>query len=78
LPSGRAKALCLYFLSLSLQILQRITPMNYILKNLGFSSYFEQHFLPFRQQGFPAGRIATENKNQYTIFSENGILQAEG
>ncbi|QHT68018.1 ribosome small subunit-dependent GTPase A [Rhodocytophaga rosea] len=51
--------------------------MNYTLMNLGFSSHFEQHFLPFQQQGFAVGRIATENKNQYTIFSESGILQGE-
>jgi ribosome biogenesis GTPase / thiamine phosphate phosphatase len=51
--------------------------MHYNLKNIGFSSFFEQHFLPFAQQGFSAGRIATEYKHSYTILSESGLLQGE-
>ncbi|MBU2491904.1 MAG: ribosome small subunit-dependent GTPase A [Bacteroidetes bacterium] len=47
------------------------------LKTLGWNSFFENQFEEFRNSGFIPGRIAIENKNNYSVLIENGEVTAE-
>lgn len=47
------------------------------LDQLGWNNTFMQHFASFEAQGFEAGRIAVENKNNYAILSSYGELKGE-
>lgn len=46
-------------------------------KQLGWNNTLAQYFTAFEAQGFDAGRIAIENKNNYVIFSIYGELKGE-
>jgi ribosome biogenesis GTPase len=39
------------------------------LYQLGWNEYFDKHFKPFQQQGFSAGRIAIENRDNYLVLT---------
>lgn len=47
------------------------------LTSIGWNSFFEDHFEPFRSQNFTAGRIAVEHKERYEIYTEHGELSGE-
>lgn len=47
------------------------------LENLGWSSFFQEHFAAYAEQGYSVGRIALEHKHIYRIFSEHGELLGE-
>jgi ribosome biogenesis GTPase / thiamine phosphate phosphatase len=47
------------------------------LKTLGWSKFFEEEFLNYKEQGFDVGRIALEHKKLYRVFSEQGEFLAE-
>lgn len=49
----------------------------FTLKALGWNDFFEEHFLSYREQGFKAGRIAIENRDNYLVYAEKGELRAE-
>ncbi len=44
------------------------------LEELGWDSFFETHFEPYRDKGFSPARIALEEWNLYTAYSELGEL----
>lgn len=44
------------------------------LAELGWDSFFEEHFNPHREKGFSPARIALEERNLYTAYSEQGEL----
>lgn len=46
------------------------------LNKLGWNAFFDKHLKSFNQQGLDVGRICSENKNSYFIFSEYGELYA--
>jgi ribosome biogenesis GTPase len=47
------------------------------LKQLGWSSFFEESFDPFLQRGYSAGRISEEHKHFYHVLTGNGVLLAK-
>lgn len=47
------------------------------LNKLGWSSYFEQHFAPFRTSGFEVGRVTIENRDRYAVVTTGGEVSAE-
>ena len=47
------------------------------LESLGWNSFFEEHFQPFRSEGFTAGRVAVEHKERYELYTESGDLTGE-
>jgi ribosome biogenesis GTPase len=47
------------------------------LEKLGWNSFFENEFQIYKKQGFSAGRIAAENRNNYIIYSETGEVFGE-
>lgn len=49
--------------------------MNLI--ELGWNSFFEQHFEKFKRQGLKPGRVAREHRQRYVVYSEHGELMAE-
>jgi ribosome biogenesis GTPase len=49
--------------------------MNLI--ELGWNSFFEQHFDQFRKPGLDPGRVAREHRQRYVVYSEHGELIAE-
>lgn len=44
------------------------------LNKLGWNAFFDKHLRSFSQQGLDVGRICSENKNSYFLFSEYGEL----
>jgi ribosome biogenesis GTPase len=44
------------------------------LEELGWDPFFEKHFDPYRKKGFIPARIALEERNLYTAYSELGEL----
>ncbi|MGB7062752.1 MAG: ribosome small subunit-dependent GTPase A [Candidatus Zixiibacteriota bacterium] len=44
---------------------------------LGWNSFFEQHFGQFKRQGLKPGRVAREHKQRYAVYSQHGELIAE-
>jgi hypothetical protein len=48
------------------------------LKTLGWDKYFEGHFQPYTADGYVAGRIASEYKHFYCVYSESGKVLGEG
>src|SRR5215210_3008931 len=49
----------------------------YDLKTLGWSSFFEREFEPYKSQGFEGGRVALEYQGIYRVFTDGGELLAE-
>lgn len=47
------------------------------LQTLGWNSFFAEHFAPYAEQGYTAGRIALEHKHLYRIYTEHGELLGE-
>lgn len=47
------------------------------LKDFGFNSFFENCFREYSGDGYIPGRVAIQNKNNYTVYSEHGELYAE-
>jgi ribosome biogenesis GTPase len=47
------------------------------LKTLGWQPFFADHFTPYAEQGFIAGRVALEHKHLYRIYTEHGELLGE-
>ena len=46
------------------------------LEELGWDSFFQQHFEQFQSQDFIPARIAQEHKNKYLVFTTKGKLTA--
>lgn len=46
-------------------------------EQLGWNNSYAQNFAKFQEQGFEAGRIAIENKNNYVILSTYGELKGQ-
>ncbi|WP_415719177.1 ribosome small subunit-dependent GTPase A [Maridesulfovibrio sp.] len=44
------------------------------LNELGWNNSFEDQFLPYQKQGLSAGRVLKEVRQQYTLYTEEGIL----
>ena len=47
------------------------------LKTLGWDKYFEGHFQPYSADGYVAGRVASEYKHFYCVYSESGKVLGE-
>ena len=47
------------------------------LKNLGWDKFFENHFQAYAANGYAAGRVASEYKHFYCVFSESGKVLGE-
>jgi len=47
------------------------------LKTLGWNSYFEKEFEPFKNEGYGVGRVALEHKGGYRLYTESGEIPAE-
>ncbi len=47
------------------------------LESIGWNSFFEESFEPFRTQGFAVGRVAVEHKERYQLYTETGEVWAE-
>lgn len=47
------------------------------LKKYGWNTFFEEQFIPFLNEGYSAGRVCIEHKNQYMLYTEFGELTAE-
>lgn len=47
------------------------------LKQLGWNEELERAFLPYKEEGFTAGRVGLEHKGSYRIFTEAGLLLGE-
>lgn len=45
--------------------------------NLGWSSKFQEHYEPFRERGYTAGRVTKEHRQLYDVASANGEMLAE-
>ena len=46
--------------------------------DLGWDSFFEQRFEPYRKQGLSAMRIIRENRGNYVAYGERGAGQQIG
>lgn len=46
------------------------------LTSLGWDNHFAEHFRPYEEQGFLAGRVASEYKHVYRLYTERGELLA--
>lgn len=44
---------------------------------LGWNRFFDNQFLPFKEQGFIAGRVVREVRSLFTVTTEQGSVQAE-
>ena len=49
----------------------------YDLKTLGWNSFFENAFEPYKEQGYEVGRVALEYQGIYRVFTDGGELLAE-
>lgn len=47
------------------------------LKTLGWDSFFEKEFEPFKSEGYGVGRVALEHKGGYRLYTESGEIPAE-
>ena len=47
------------------------------LNQLGWNKFFEKHFEQYKSYGFEPGRIITEQKERYIVFTEYGKFQGE-
>lgn len=47
------------------------------LATLGWNSFFEGHFAPFRERGHVAGRVAREDRSAYVVLWREGAVTAE-
>jgi len=47
------------------------------LQSLGWNDSFEQHFAPYKEEGYSVGRVALEHKHIYRVFTAHGELLAE-
>lgn len=44
---------------------------------LGWDEFFERHFQPYAADGYASGRVASEYKHFYRVYSESGKVLAE-
>lgn len=44
---------------------------------LGWNSFFANNLPSYWQQGYTVGRVVTEHKNTYLLYTESGELLAE-
>jgi len=44
---------------------------------LGWNEFFAEHFAPFAQEGYEAGRVAIQHKGAYTLLTAHGELRGE-
>jgi ribosome biogenesis GTPase / thiamine phosphate phosphatase len=47
------------------------------LKNLGWDEFFERHFQPYAANGYVPGRVASEYKHYYCVYSGSGKVLGE-
>lgn len=47
------------------------------LKKLGWNEFFDSHFQPYAANGYACGRVASEHKHSYGVFSESGKVLGE-
>jgi ribosome biogenesis GTPase len=47
------------------------------LVELGWDSFFDQHFKPFERKGYRPARVAREHKELYSVYTEHGELAAK-
>jgi ribosome biogenesis GTPase len=47
------------------------------LEKLGWDTFFQREFEPYRLQGFTAGRVSLEHRRAYTLYTEAGEMQGE-
>lgn len=47
------------------------------LKSIGWNSFFDEHFQPYRSQKFTVGRVAVEHRERYELYTESGDLMGE-
>jgi len=47
------------------------------IKKLGWNSFFENSFKEFETAGYDKARVAIQNRNNYSLFSESGEITAE-
>jgi len=47
------------------------------LKILGWDEFFAKHFQPFAAKGYASGRVASESKQFYSVYSESGKVLGE-
>lgn len=47
------------------------------LSKLGFNSYFEEKFRPYKDKGYSVGRVSSEHRGMYKLLTENGEISAE-
>lgn len=47
------------------------------LYRLGWNAFFDQHFTPFKNQGFQAARVAIENRDNYLVLTDSKAYFAE-
>ena len=51
--------------------------MNIDLKTLGWDKFFAAHFQPFEANGYASGRVASEFKHGYSVYTETGKALGE-
>jgi ribosome biogenesis GTPase len=49
----------------------------FTLEQLGWKSFFDEHFASYAEQGYTVGRVALEHKHIYRVCTENGDVLAE-
>ena len=47
------------------------------LESLGWNTFFEEAFAPFRQEGFVPARVAVQHRSHYVLYSPLGELRGE-
>jgi ribosome biogenesis GTPase len=47
------------------------------IERLGWNSFFAEHFAKYAEQGYSVGRVASEHKHLYRLYTEYGELLAE-
>ncbi|HKY41794.1 MAG TPA: ribosome small subunit-dependent GTPase A, partial [Pyrinomonadaceae bacterium] len=47
------------------------------LKTLGWNEFFERHFQPYAANGYAPGRVASDYKHSYCVYTESGKVLGE-
>jgi ribosome biogenesis GTPase len=47
------------------------------LETFGWNDFFANHFAPYAEAGYSAGRVFVQHKTQYVLYTEHGELRAE-
>ncbi|WP_421903941.1 ribosome small subunit-dependent GTPase A [Maridesulfovibrio sp.] len=47
------------------------------IEQLGWNSYFADQFRPYKEQGLSVGRVLREVRQQYTLYSEQGLISGD-